>query len=327
VEQPHLPNPYTTSHQVAFQGPPSLVKALLWTPDGSRLYTAHDDQTVRYWAAGSSQTLTLLERQAFPISSLVWSKEVERGVVACGKDGQMVHVWAVSGQRKIFSREHHTQNVCVLALSPDGAHLALEGEGAHVHICSLYAEQKTPRPYNGHSGSLRHLAWSYDGELLATADEQKALHAWIREGHEEDTAHVYRGHTQAHSSQDREEPPLQGISALACAPKEYRIASAGEENHQIHIWNRYADKQLIYKGHTALVLAIAWSPDGSYIASASEDGTIHVWETRHGRQTFLFTEHQQATTHLAWSPDGRRVASASKDLSIRIWTPHRVQVN
>jgi WD40 repeat protein len=34
---------------------------------------------------------------------------------------------------------------------------------------------------------------------------------------------------------------------------------------------------MVYKGHSAEVMSVAWSPDGQLIASGSSDKTVHVW--------------------------------------------------
>jgi WD40 repeat protein len=34
---------------------------------------------------------------------------------------------------------------------------------------------------------------------------------------------------------------------------------------------------MVYKGHPAEVMAVAWSPDGQFIASGSREKTVHVW--------------------------------------------------
>src|SRR5215471_15599043 len=84
-----------------------------------------------------------------------------------------------------------------------------------------------------------------------------------------------------------------------------------------------------YRGHTRLVLAVAWSPDGKHIASGSFDGTIQVWKPSQDvdgatieASDFTYrnpTKPYAWTCALAWSPDSRYLASGSDDKAVRVW--------
>jgi ribosome assembly protein 4 len=80
------------------------------------------------------------------------------------------------------------------------------------------------------------------------------------------------------------------------------------------------------KGHTDLVLCLAYSPDNSMIATGSKDNSIRIWEGVTGNPLGAsFKGHTKFVRSLAWEPfhleqRGRpRVASASKDGTVRVW--------
>lgn len=71
------------------------------------------------------------------------------------------------------------------------------------------------------------------------------------------------------------------------------------------------------KGHTEVVLSVAWSPDGSHIATGSQDKTARIWEWPSGRELKSFKDHGDTVTAVCFSPDGKSLYTASMDHSLR----------
>ena len=73
------------------------------------------------------------------------------------------------------------------------------------------------------------------------------------------------------------------------------------------------------RGHTALVISVAFSPDGRFIVAASADGTARVWEANTGQSVALIREHTDSVNSAAFSPDGKYIVTASNDKTARIY--------
>lgn len=73
------------------------------------------------------------------------------------------------------------------------------------------------------------------------------------------------------------------------------------------------------RGHSNIILGMAWSPDGAMLASGSSDSTICIWDTENGKLHKTFKGHQDLVQSVSWSPDGQFLASGSADKTIRIW--------
>ena len=74
----------------------------------------------------------------------------------------------------------------------------------------------------------------------------------------------------------------------------------------------------VLKGHTSLILSLAWSPDGERLASGEKARNIRIWSPLKGKAT-LSLDVEEAVFSLEWSPDSRRLAAALGVDAIRIF--------
>jgi eukaryotic-like serine/threonine-protein kinase len=158
--------------------------------------------------------------------------------------------------------------------------------------------------YRGHSNTVVAVAWSPDGQRLASGSWDGTVQVW--DAFTGDHAVVYRGQGAA-------------VNAIAWSPDGTRIASAGGDG-RVHVWDTATGSDLVtYSGHAASVTSVAWSPDGARIASGSWDGTVQVWDPDSGRTLLVYQGHTGNVNAVAWSPDGARVVSASSDGTAQVW--------
>ena len=73
------------------------------------------------------------------------------------------------------------------------------------------------------------------------------------------------------------------------------------------------------KGHTEVVLSVAWNSDGTRIATGSQDKTARIWEWPTGKELKSFKDHGDAVTCVCFSPDGKSLYTASMDHSLRMF--------
>jgi WD40 repeat protein len=193
------------------------------------------------------------------------------------------------------------------------------------------------------------IAWSPDGQLLASASYMHGVQVW-------DT-HTYTRLWVGY-------PPPTKIRRVAWSPDSSRLASCGDDG-SICLWQATdGTLQKRLEKHLGGVASVAWSPDGTQLVSVGggrgrgeivvsdassgeslytlpsqadmvfaavwslggemlisggSDGSICWWKSQNREWIRTCMGHQGAVQALKISPDGRMLASSGNDDTIRIW--------
>jgi cytochrome c len=152
----------------------------------------------------------------------------------------------------------------------------------------------------GHGGPVRALAISPDGKTAISGSFDTSAIQWSLQTNTAEQ--VLRFHDGA-------------VNAISIA-SDGRIATGGADA-RIAVWRRGEQHpQIVFEGHTAPVVALAFSPDGTTLASASWDRTARLWSLVGGSRRVLEGHEQNVN---AVMPDGHSLVTAGYDATVRIW--------
>ncbi|KAJ5898218.1 hypothetical protein N7504_008506 [Penicillium tannophilum] len=158
----------------------------------------------------------------------------------------------------------------------------------------------------GHSGSVRSVAFSPKGRLLASGSRDQAVRLW------DPMTGALQQTLEGHSD---------SVVSVAFAPDGQLLAS-GSEDKTVRIWDPVAGVlQQTLKGHSDWVRSVSFSPDGQLVASGSQDTTVRLWNLAMGALQQTLEGHSDSVRSVVFSPGGRLLASGSEDKTVRLWDP------
>jgi WD40 repeat protein len=317
------------------------VRKVAFSPDGTRLASAGEDQTVKVWDATTGRTLLTLVGHTNGVRSVAFSPDGKR--LASGSYDKSVKVWEADQGQEALSLKAHVLEVNTVAFSPDGGRLASGSNDTSIKLWDASGRHPAgpggglsgtvadgnprgegpsgnrrtegpgrsvpegplpaPRTITGHTGPLRQIAFSPDGTRIASASLDTTARVWnVDTGAE---IICFKKHTA----------PVHG---LAYSPDGRLIATSSQDN-TVRLWNASTGEQLASRRLTSPCMRLAYSPDGQHLAGGARDGSVLVWTRDVAGPPVSLVQHTAAVRGVAFSPDRKRLASCSDDKSTKVW--------
>jgi WD40 repeat protein len=329
------------------------IGPLAVSPDGKLLVTlgSHSFGPLVLWDARTGRSLRHL-----------YAGDLYMAAVACSPDGRVVSAGSYKGV--IYAWEIATGKAmptltdesipkgsgvvgCRLAYSADGKRLAAVFRDEMIRLWDLATGRLLPQFQGKHGKSIRGLAFSPDGKLLATSGWEQEKGKYVIRLWDADTGRqVQRLLDDAHYG---------GIELLAFGPDGKTLFSAaggrgpvlwdlqtGKPNRRFdageNVWTRALtfsrDGKLLASRDEAIRVwdvasgkptlrlpggtgQLAFAPDASTLYAASGP-TVRVWQVATGKELFPRWGHDSGLASVACSPNGRRIATAAED-GVRVW--------
>jgi WD40 repeat protein/energy-coupling factor transporter ATP-binding protein EcfA2 len=288
------------------------VQDLAFSPDGGTLLSGSWDTTARAWRVPETFSVSrFLSGHVGEVQGIAFS--LRGGLLATsGVDDNTTRLWKLpNGQPRGVPLRHDDYPQRLAFSRPDGRLIATAaGYGGTATIWEV-ARGRRLRTIQLHDPSdenysVQDIAFSPDGRLLATGDNETQVRFW-----------------QVDSGREYGKPltNLEVVNAVTFSP-DGTLVAAGLSDRTVHVWDLRTRQPYgpVLRGHTNEVWSVDFSPDGKLLASAGDDRTVRLWDIAtgqpHGRPILA---HEDVIWRVAFSPDGQTLATASGDGTVKRW--------
>lgn len=170
----------------------------------------------------------------------------------------------------------------------------------------------------GHMSVINDVVFTADGKQLVSASDDKTIRVWdLATGK---TARMILGEA---------EPGSPGkVFAMALSPDGKWLAAGGKFHDSdaiagstIRLYD-FASGELVglLKGHTDVVLDLAFSPDSKHLVSGSGDNSAIIWDVAKTSLKYHLKGHAGSIYTVAFTTDSARAVTGSFDRSLRLWS-------
>ncbi|MGF1936522.1 MAG: NACHT domain-containing protein [Nostoc sp. ChiQUE02] len=286
------------------QGYHHLVLCVAFTPDGKTLVSGSNDALLRLWNINTGECFQILQGHKAWVTYTTISPNGQ--ILASGSSDGTVKIWNLHNGKCVKTIEANNSWILPTVFSPNGQILAL-ADKTTIQLWNISTGEHT-KILQGDTASpwLKSIAFSPDGNLLATGSEDCRIKLW--DINTAECIKTLEGH-------------IDWVWSLSFNPDGQILASGGGNyDKTVKLWDINTGECIkTLQGHRSDARFVTFSPDGQIIASSSHDRTVKLWDFHTGECFKTLEGHSNWVVSISFSPDGKILASGSEDGTIKLW--------
>jgi WD40 repeat protein len=294
-------------HQVGAVPADSLaVRAVSYSPDGSRLVTGGDRGIARLWDSRTRRELARLPGGHGAVLAVRYTPTGQRIVMAYGDGTLLVTSPSLRAPQELLRAQGKAING--VAVSADGRQVAAALEDGTVRLLP-FDHDGPARTFTGHRGPVLGVDINADGTLAASAGDDGTVRLWNTA---DGTGRVIHSGGRVQSD-------------VAFSPDGETLIGVGHDG-RLRLFNgRTGALERQMQGGDRELLAAAFSSDGRRFAVGGADGVTRVWSTAGGPPVAVLRGQRAQVFDVDFGPSGEDVASGGDDGTARMWDAGQAQ--
>ncbi|NEO98395.1 MAG: hypothetical protein F6K58_06910 [Symploca sp. SIO2E9] len=303
------------------KGHTSWITSLSFSPDGKKIISASNDNTVQVTNLESAKIQTL-KGHSNQVTSVSFSPDGH--TIASASGDTTVKLWNLENKQpgtlkaQIVKGNSGNDLVTTVSFNPKKKRFVSVNKENTVTVWETNGSKlKAFDTQEDHATIINSVSFSPDGETIAIASEDTSM----QPGKILITEYVVKIYNLEGRLLKTLKGPSARVVSLSFSP-DGKIIAAASLDQTVRLWNQ--EGQLL-QTQSNLTNYVSFSPDGNKIASVNTDNDIQIWTIGGELLKSLPTDndhvmgHTDSITSVSFSPDGNKIASSSKDSTVRLW--------
>ena len=274
------------------------TQCLSWSQDGKFLASGGQDGKVRIWDPNSDTPVKEFDAGSPWVEQVAFAPGGDLLAVAAGRN---LKLWNSQGELA-QTYPPHPSTISDIQWQRQGLFLT---SACYGQLATFSPDTPEPVKLFCWKGSILTVAWSPDGNYVATGNQDASVHFWYRKTAKDLEMSGYPTKVRELSWDATSRYLATGGSAIVivwdCGGK----GPAGT-------------RPLELEAHDTLLTALEYQHKGELLASACQNGLVCIWNPRKQKTPLGTSQLDAAATQIRWSPDDRTLAASSANGMVRL---------